>query len=43
MKFKGKLWKIHKSYAVTIPSDFVKHGMIDADKEYEFEIKEVEA
>ena len=42
MKFTAKPWKAANSYVITIPSDFVKHGIVDASKEYEVELKEVD-
>lgn len=38
--FKTKLKKVGRgSYYVVIPKDFIKHKLIDADKELEFEVR----
>lgn len=42
VKFKASVYKTGNSHAVVIPSDFIKHNVIDVTKEYFFEIKEVD-
>ena len=32
MKFNGKIWKAGTSYVITVPSQFIKHGLIDENK-----------
>ena len=38
--FKAKIRMDGNSHVVTIPSDYIKHGLLDKDIEYEIEIKE---
>jgi antitoxin component of MazEF toxin-antitoxin module len=36
--FKGKIRKVGNSYCVTIPSDYIKNGLLGI-KDYEFRVK----
>lgn len=38
----AKILKIGSSYGVTIPSDFIKHGLIQTNKIYNVSFMEVE-
>ena len=38
-KFKGKIWKTGNSNVITIPSNFIEHGMLKEGQECEVEIK----
>jgi hypothetical protein len=42
LKFSGKLVSVGSSYMVTVPKGYIKNGMVDLDKEYEFIIKEAD-
>jgi len=36
LKFKAKIWKTGTSRVVTIPDDYIKHGLLEEDGEYTF-------
>jgi len=42
LKFIGKIRKTGNSYVATIPMQYVSNNLLDENKEYQFEIKEVE-
>jgi len=39
VKFNAKVWKTGDSFVVTIPKDFVTHGIVAVGKEYNVCIK----
>ena len=41
VKFKAKMFKTGNSHVIAIPSDYIKHGILDSKKEYLFQVKEV--
>lgn len=40
-KFKAKIWNHGNSHVITIPSDFIKHGILKEGLVYDVQIKEV--
>ena len=40
MEFKARIWKSGDSNVITIPNDFIKHGLINIDKLVIVSIKE---
>lgn len=39
VKFSGKIWNTGNAHVITIPSDYVKHGLIRKGVEYQITIK----
>jgi hypothetical protein len=42
LKFKGMIRRVGNSWMVTVPSDYINHGMVGVLKDYEFIIKKLE-
>ena len=39
LTFKGKVWKTGCSYVITVPMNFIKHGMVNIKKKQEVSIQ----
>jgi len=38
---KAKIWRTGNSFVITIPSDYINNKLLDLEKEYQIEFKEV--